>query len=247
MTDLRSLIPDADQLVQLETPDLAGYVLECLLSQPANERSVWNRRNFCIYAGREFVSNDGSPHFAVSVACSAAWSWLEANGFICRHPEQDNEWFVPTASGEALRTRQALQALVAGELLPTSFLHPSLLTNARPLFLQSRFDTAVFESFKALEVAIRAAGSFGADVVGVQLAEKAFHPEDGALTDRGAEKGERVALMKLMSGAIGSHRNSVSHRHVGLHAEEARDMIILASHLLRIVDTRHRHEANPAN
>jgi hypothetical protein len=53
-----------------------------------------------------------------------------------------------------------------------------------------------------------------------------------------AEAGERVALMNLMAGAIGSYKNPQSHRHVGVDAGEAREMIIMASHLITIVEGR---------
>ncbi|WP_083235340.1 TIGR02391 family protein [Acidovorax sp. RAC01] len=59
-----------------------------------------------------------------------------------------------------------------------------------------------------------------------------------SLTDKTAEKGERVALMNLLTGALGSYKNPASHRKVGIAAEEARDMLILASHLLKIVEQR---------
>lgn len=238
MTPLHTLVPEAQAVAGMQTADLAGYVLEVLMSAGPMERGVWNRRNFCMQTGREYAQTNQPADDAVGVACSAAWSWLEANGFIARHPEQDNDWYLPTRQGEALRNHQDLRQFMTSEQLPEVFLHPELLAHVRPLFFQSRFETAVFEAFKALEVSIRTAASLGHDLVGVPLASRAFHPDDGPLTNQLAERGERVALMNLMTGAIGSYKNPSSHRRVEIEAQEARDMIILASHLLRIVDTR---------
>ncbi len=238
MTPLRTLIPDAQVVAQLPTSELAGYVLEVLLSAGAMERGIWNRRNFCGQTAHEYVPQDQPADSRVGIACSTAWSWLEANGFICRHPEQDNEWFVVTPRGEQLRTHQAIQHFVKSESLPEALLHPEFLTHVRPLFLQNRLDTAVFEAFKSLEVAVRTTAKLGHELVGVTLASRAFHPDDGPLTNKTAEKGERVALMNLMTGALGSYKNPASHRRVELSADEARDMIVLASHLLKIVYSR---------
>lgn len=238
MTPLRILVPEGIAVAAMQTSDLAGYVLEVLMSAGPMERGVWNRRNFCMQVGREYALPGQPADDAVGVACSAAWSWLEANGFIARHPEQDNEWYLPTRQGESLRDHQALRQFMTSEQLPETFLHPELLLHVRPLFFQSRFETAVFEAFKALEVSIRTAANLGHDLVGVPLASRAFHPEDGPLTDMNAERGERVALMSLMAGAIGSYKNPSSHRRVEIEAKEARDMIILASHLLKIVEAK---------
>ena len=238
MTPLRTLVPEGPAVVGMLTSDLAGYVLEVLMSAGPMERGVWNRRNFCMQTAREYALPGQGGDESVGVACSSAWAWLEANGFIARHPEQDNEWYLPTRRGEALRNHQELHQFMTSERLPESFLQPDLLQNVRPLFFQARFETAVFEAFKTLEVAIRTAAGLGHDLVGVQLASRAFNPEDGPLTENGAEKGERVALMNLMTGALGSYKNPASHRRVEIEANEARDMIILASHLLKIVESR---------
>ena len=67
---------------------------------------------------------------------------------------------------------------------------------------------------------------------------KAFHPSDGRLTIQGDARGERQAVMDLFADAIGSYKNPSSHRHVAIDALEAVEMIMLATHLLRIVDSR---------
>jgi hypothetical protein len=68
---------------------------------------------------------------------------------------------------------------------------------------------------------------------------KAFHEDNGPLTDKSAEKSERQARSALFSGAIGSYKNPHSHRDVNLDdPEEATEIVLLANHLLRIVDQR---------
>ena len=67
----------------------------------------------------------------------------------------------------------------------------------------------------------------------------AFDPKSGPLTDMESNKAEREARSALFAGAIGSYKNPQSHRDVNLeHAGEATELILLANHLLRIVDSR---------
>ena len=237
MPSLRSLLPDGSRIIAMQTAEVGGYVLESLASEQWNSGN-WHRKNFLQHIANEYATPGQPGNFDVAVACSAAWAWLEANGFICQNPQNDLGWFTLTQRGRSVRDHQHLAELVATEQLPESFVHPELIINCRPLFLQGRFETAVFEAFKTLEVAIREQARLGHEMIGVQLASKAFHPEDGPLTDKAAEKGERVALMNLMTGAIGSYKNPASHRRVEINVGDAREMITLASHLLRIVRQR---------
>ncbi len=115
-------------------------------------------------------------------------------------------------------------------------LHPKISTAVWSDFLRGDYDSAVFKAFKEVEVAVRAAGGFADSDLGVDLMRKAFHPQTGPLSDQAALSAERQARSDLFAGAIGSDKNPSSHRRVPLRPEETVELVMNASHLLRIVD-----------
>jgi uncharacterized protein (TIGR02391 family) len=75
--------------------------------------------------------------------------------------------------------------------------------------------------------------------IGKDLMRKAFDTNGGSLTDMQAEPAERQARSDLFAGTMGSYKNPHSHPNVALNnLDEAAEIIMLANHLLRIVDAR---------
>ncbi len=177
-----------------------------------------------------------------------AWNSVVLKGYLMQNPDQLHpDWFVITSVGEDLirRFKQgAIPSDTVTRMLPREALHPKLSDKPWQDFMRGEFDAAAFQAMKAVEVSVRDAGSFGNSPVGVALMRQAFALDTGPLTDKSVERGEQSARMDLFAGAIGSYKNPHSHRDVDLtDPVEAAEIILLANHLLRIVDVRVKAKA----
>jgi uncharacterized protein (TIGR02391 family) len=173
----------------------------------------------------------------VGRAIAEAWQWLQNEGLLMPDLDQPNGWFCLTRKGAALRTGADLEAYRQGGLLPSALLHPTFAEKMRPMFMRGDYDVAVFQSFKEVEVAVREAARMSNSDIGRKLMQAAFNPDTGPLTDRDADKGERVGLMDLFSGGIGHCKNPPGHRERDFDRVSAARLIAFASYLLTEVET----------
>jgi len=164
------------------------------------------------------------------------YSFIDLRLFQRGYGTDEEEILHPTKKGVQLKEEQFQRLVGKWTLVPALLFHPMIVKKALPALRREEFDTAVFLAFKAVEVNVRRLGRFPADLVGTALMRKAFDVDNGPLTDSEAPKAEREACAHLFSGAIGCYKNPHSHRDVDLTFPEAFEMLLLASHLLRLLE-----------
>ncbi len=232
---LERLLRGAEELLALEPEDLGGVILEILNNPP-----IKPFRPIDLY--RDLT--DGmflTPAAPVREAIGEALQWLLSERLIAVLPPEQfpiEERLFVTRRGRLWQTRDDLAKFRQSAMLPSQILHPKIEERCKAPFLRADYDAAVFQAYKAIEVEVRKVAGLADDLIGQDLMVHAFKPSKGVLADTTELAAEQQALMNLFTGAIGYFKNPHSHREEPLDPVEASHLLVFASNLLSIVDTR---------
>jgi uncharacterized protein (TIGR02391 family) len=169
-------------------------------------------------------------------------SWLQSQVPVAPEYETSeymmNEWTVNLAFYIYPESASGASAKLQNLYLLQQMLHLVIAREAWPAFLRGDHDDAVFRAFKAVEVAVRAKGQYGATDIGTDLVRRAFNDTSGPLTNQALPPAERQAVSSLFAGAIGIYKNPHSHRTIAISDQtEVVEKLMLASRLMKIIDT----------
>jgi hypothetical protein len=160
MATLISIVPDVDVLVAIAPEELAEIVLRL-----AHER----RQNNLVHL--QFITSDinGRPGASdgypqsrkrdAELALAEAWNWLSVQGLLIPEPgtNGNNGWMLLSRRAQAILANDSFKTYARSVAFPKTLLHPSIADEVWLDIVRGDLETAVFKSFRAVEVAVREA------------------------------------------------------------------------------------------
>lgn len=219
---LQQLSTDEIQLLPIDR--LGIFVLKYLA-----DTKEWHSQNF-LNPGGDLRLNQPT------LKCwSEALNWLVSKNLVARgKPGQSDPGsiFITRLGTKVLEA--GLETIRSAERLDVA-LHDRL-EHVKSQFLLGEYELAAFAAMREVEIRVRELSGADSSLLGVRLMRNSFG-DGGKLADSELDPGERVGIMELFAGAIGTFKNPPSHRQVDYaDPTEASEVVLLADLLMRLLD-----------
>lgn len=162
---------------------------------------------------------------------------IDIRQFQRGYDHEGEEECYPTKKGFRFPEHEFKKVVDKYALTPEKYVHPLIIKKSFSLLYAGQFESAVLQAFKTIETRIRQKLRAASEEIGVRLIRKALDPENGPLSDHKLARAEREAFCNYVAGAFGFYKNPCSHRDVNLNFISAFDRIVVASDLLKAIES----------
>jgi len=161
-----SIIPEAEVLIALEPEELGLRMLPVLKSIPDCEGLT--RQTFVSVISRPPLPGQrqaGGVYPAqfsklIEEALVEAWTWLEGAALLVDHASHGGSYKSLSRRARKLADDPNPQRAFAARRFPKEALHPRIREDVWALYHRGKYDTAVFEAMREVEIAVREAAGF---------------------------------------------------------------------------------------
>lgn len=237
---MKKYLPEPAVLVNLEPEEVGIYLLQYLVKLEESGTHL-NSYNLLLESSPDFAlyTNGFFQTPLVVKILSETFQWLKNAGLVAESATNSNGWIFITRRGKTIRTKADFQKLTYLKLLPIYEIDQVLKDKIISSYMRGDFSTCVFISFREVEIRLREGAKLDNTWYGVKLADMAFDPKKGLLTDPELTDIEKTRYHEMLRGTIGTFKNPLSHRDVNYDDPViAIGLILFANSLIKTIETR---------
>ena len=233
--ELLLALPSRDVLLGVPVPELAETLLR-VANVTSDARGL--ARLTTLFELAKGYGGGREHAWETRLAIAEGWHWLVTHGLLVPQAEAASQGSAHLSrSGRRVLETGAFRTYAYAIAFPKEQLHPAIRDQVWSELLHDDHAAAAFKAFRAVESAVRDAAGYGPEETGVALVQKAFDPDHGPLADRSQPAVDRDAVCSLFASAMSLYGDP-SRGAIDPGRQEAQEIAMLASLLLRIVDSR---------
>lgn len=159
--EMMGFFPNIDDFIDSSIEEVGGIILDALCKRQNPQTNVGLSISFIKYHHPVLLQSPAQEtKKTLELKISEAWNWLSREGYIMVDPTQvdrviQDSYIVVTEKGRECAKNSDVSSFITFNNYSWDFLHPIIKGAAAPPFRSGKYSSAVFESFKQVEVSIK--------------------------------------------------------------------------------------------